>query len=173
MLQRCTKKLKFLNFKRMYNYDSLDPSTHQDLSKLKEDTLFKGKKKIKLKLLTAYMTELEDMENSIWMEFNMKNIPRNEFTVGETKKIIFAQRKAIKEKYQKMKKDRENPKKKEKVELKLHQILNNLDEDASFLKFKESFTKESGVKFENQKFSENEVEGFLDLLKNDEKFKKG
>jgi predicted DNA binding CopG/RHH family protein len=119
------------------------------------------------------MTELEDMENSIWMEFNMKNIPRNEFTVGETKKIIFAQRKAIKEKYQKMKKDRENPKKKEKVELKLHQILNNLDEDASFLKFKESFTKESGVKFENQKFSENEVEGFLDLLKNDEKFKKG
>jgi hypothetical protein len=119
------------------------------------------------------MKELEDMENSIWIEFNMKNIPRNEFTVAETKKIILTQRKAIKAKYQKMKKDRENPKKKERVELKLHQILNNLDEDDSFLKFKESFSKENGVKFENKKFSESEVEGFLDLIKNDEKFKKG
>jgi hypothetical protein len=43
MLQRCMKKLKIQNFQRMYNYDALDPSTYENLSKLNEDTLYKGK----------------------------------------------------------------------------------------------------------------------------------
>ena len=119
------------------------------------------------------MRELEDMENSFWLDFNIRDIPRNQFTVAQAKTALIQKRQEINKKYKKLFKDRANPKKSEKAKLELHQILNDLDMDDNFQSFKDTIETKTGIKFQNEKLSKEEVEEFVNMLKHDEGLKKG
>eukprot|EP01080_Neovahlkampfia_damariscottae_P003420 gene3420-5965_t len=167
LLKRFTKKLKTKNFIiRNYNYDAFDKDSFQDLEErfenLTNDNLYK-----------AHMKELEDMENEIWMDFNMNETPRNQFTVGKAKSVILEKRKKINKKYTKLYKDRENPKKSEKAKLQLHQIMNDLNMNDDFLSFQKTFSDKAGVEFDNKEVSKSEVEEFVHMLKYDKELKEG